>query len=141
MSVFHANEFVMNLPDALKDNTVNVFALTSQGPSEFGVVVARDTPEDGEALVTYVERQVRVLSKRAPLFKLLHQEATTVNGKPAILFDYTWLSDAGTMHQRQVAVMSRPSQVISFTATCKDRISAKWDATFREMIDTLRFRS
>lgn len=141
MNIFHANEFVLNLPDQFKDKSVNIFALSDEGPSEFGVVIARDKLASGESLVEYVERQVRILGMRASLFRLLHQNQTLVDKYPALELDYTWLSEGGTMHQRQVTVALKSSLLISFTATCKDRISPKWDAAFREMMATLRFRT
>jgi hypothetical protein len=141
MNIFHATEFVLNLPDQLKDKSVNVFALSDDGPSEFGVVIARDKPTGGESLVEYIERQVQILTKRAPLFRILHLDPMVVDKQPALKLDYTWLSEGGMMHQRQVSVMPTPALILNFTATSKDRISSKWDTAFHDMMSTLRFRT
>jgi len=142
MSIFHANEFVLNLPEQLKDRSVNVFSLTDEGPSEFSVVIARDKLKSGETLAGYVERQLQLLGQRAPLFRLHHEKQLVVDKQPAIEADYSWMTQEGKMHQRQVAFLTAPSgTVLLFTATCKEQIGPKWEAAFNEILASLRLRT
>lgn len=145
-TTFQANEFSTVLPEGLKDKTVNIFSLTDEGPSELGVVIARDRPLHGETLDTYAERQFKLLQQRLPLFRVLGKTMIEVdvepNKRPAVQVDYAWQSGEGPMHQRQVIVFAEAAGVVLlFTATSKTRIEPKWEAVFNEMIVNLRLRT
>jgi len=141
MSVFQANEFLANLPDALKDKTINMFTLTDEGPSEFSLVVSRDRWKNDD-LDVYVDRQIAGLSPRMPLFKVTKRERLVVDKHPALLMDCTWQSPQGKLFQRQVTVYFKPtSHMLLITGSSKDPIKPKWEALFNEFIASFRMRS
>ena len=141
MSVFHANEFLANLPDALKDKTINMFTLTDEGPSEFSVVVSRDRYKNDD-LDAYIERQVAALLPRMPLFKVTKRERIVIDKQPALLIDCTWQSPQGKLFQRQVAIYFKPtSHMLLITGSCKDPIKPRWEALFNEFLANFRLRS
>lgn len=145
-TAFQANEFSTVLPEGLKDKTVNIFSLTDEGPSDLGVVVARDRPVYGETLEAYTERQLTLLQQRLPLFRVLSKGQIEVgadpNKKPALQVDYAWQSGEGQMYQRQVIVHAEAADtMLLFTATCKTRFEPQWEAMFSEMIANLRLKT
>lgn len=142
MNLFHANDFVVSLPDGLKDKTINVFSLTDEGPSEAGIVVVRDRLRPGESLDELLERQMATLVKRMPLFQLLRREEITLDKHPARLTDCTFHPPDGKMFQRQVAVVSRPTQaVLLISVTCKETLTPKAEAMFNELLANFRLRT
>ena len=143
MSVYHANEFIVGLPDGLKDKTVHIFSLTDEGPSELSVVVARERPKSGETLERFGERLLSALIGRLPLFHVNKKEVTSLSGQPAISTDYSWQSPEGKMFQRQIILHARAqNQMLLITATCRgDRMAARWEAMFGEFLTNFRLRA
>lgn len=142
MNVFHANEFLAVLPQGLKDKTVNVFSLTDDGPSELGIVIARDKLGKGEELDAYVARQLQAVAQRLPVYRLLKREDIKVDGQPAMSMDCTWQGPEGKMFQRQVILVAKPAGVVlAISATTRgDRFEAKWEAMFNEFLTNFRLR-
>lgn len=143
MATFHATEFSLSLPEALKDKTINIFSLTDEGPSALGVVISRDRALEGEKLHAYAERQLTLLQQRLPLFRIVKNGDVTLDGQPALEVDYTWQNGADQMYQRQVFVHAPASGVmVLITATCKGaRIEPQWEAMFRELLADFRLRT
>ncbi|MEZ4310311.1 MAG: DcrB-related protein [Polyangiaceae bacterium] len=140
MAVFHANEFLTNLPDGLKDKTVHIFALTEEGPSDLSIVVTRDAKKGGEDLESYVERQLNALAPRLPAFRLLKKDKTTVDKQPAITFDTTWQTADGKMFQRQVTLHTAKN-VLIIAGTCRgDHFKSKWESMFNEFLAGFHLR-
>ncbi|MCC6552356.1 MAG: DUF1795 domain-containing protein [Polyangiaceae bacterium] len=142
MNVFHANEFIAVLPDGLKDKTVNIFSLTDEGPSDLGVVVARDKLGKGEDLDAYAARQFQAVSQRLPIYRLLKREDLKIDGQPAMSMDCTWQGPEGKMFQRQVLIHAKPAGVVlAISATTRgDRFEARWEAMFKEFLENFRLR-
>ena len=140
MAVFHANEYLVSLPDGLKDKTVNIFSLTDEGPSELSIVVTRDVRKGGEDLEAYVERQLNALMPRLPAFRLLKHEKTTLDKQPAILFDSSWQSPEGRMFQRQITLYAAKCVLVIVATTKGDQLKSKWESMFNEFLAGFRLR-
>ena len=142
MSLLQASEFALNLPDGLKDRTVNILSIAEEGPSDFNIVVTRERPQAGEALDRFAERMQAALLSRLPLFQVLRREVIRVDNQPATLLDYTWQSPEGRMFQRQVILHARgPNLMLVFTGTCRDKLASRWEAMFNELLAGLRLRA
>lgn len=142
MNLYHANDFVVSLPDGLKDKSINVFSLTDEGPSEVGIVVVRDRLRPGESLDEMLERQMGTIVKRMPLFQLLRREEVTLDKHPARLTDCTFHPPEGKMFQRQIAVVSKATQaVLLISVSCKDKLTPKAEAMFNEFLANFRLRT
>jgi hypothetical protein len=142
MPTFQANEFSASLPEGLKDKTVNIFSLTDEGPSDLGVVVARERPAQGEQLDGYVERQLKLLQERLPLFRIMAKVAIELDRQPAVQVDYTWQSGETQMFQRQVTVYAAKAGVMLIvSATCKGFLDLKWEAMFGELLADFHLRA
>jgi hypothetical protein len=142
VAIFHANEYVLNLPDGLRDKSVQIFSLTDEGPSEFSVVVTRERPGPGETVERFVERGVASLLSRLPLFRVLEREVVRIDDQPAIVTEYAWQSPEGKACQRQAVVYTKgPNLMIVVTATYRgDSMPAKWKAMFGELLAGFRLR-
>jgi hypothetical protein len=142
MGVFHANEFIVSIPDALKDRTVNIFSLNEEGPSDVSVVVARERPKSGEGLEEYAERMVSGTLSRMPLFQLRKKEAVPVDGQPGLLLDYTWQLSEGKMYQRLVLVYARaPHMILVISVTSRDADSGRAQAMLGDFLSAFRLRA
>jgi hypothetical protein len=142
MNLYHANDFVVGLPDGLKDKSIHVFSLTDEGPSEVGIVVARDHLRSGEDLDGFLDRQLAVIVQRMPLLRLLRREPCVLDGQPARLTECVWFPPEGKTFQRQVAVVSKaaPRDVLLASASCKEALSARAEALFTEFLANFRLR-
>jgi len=142
MSIFHANEYILNLPDGLKDKSLQVFSLTEDGPSEFSVVVTRQRPEGGDTVELFAERVLTALLGRLPNFRVIERELLRLDGEPAVALEYTWLSPEGKMCQKQVITHAKAlNLMLVVTATCRgDSLSGKWKAMFGELLAGFRMR-
>ncbi len=144
---FIANEFRMEVPDEFKDKSVNIFALTDDGPSESSIVVTRNILKEGQDAGTYAADQITQLSSQLPKFHLAEQRNMQIGGRePAIFLDFQWQSNSAILHQYQVMFAPRQRTspdgfVLTFTLTCKGRITPEWSRRFDQMLRTLKLRS
>jgi len=139
---YRTNELTFNLPDGLLDRTVNIFSLTDEGPSEFGLVVTRVPLKAGQSLHSYAATQVAEMRTRMPQFVLIHEIEGVVRGQPAMLLEFTWRSESMTLHQRQVSFRMNAlggPVVVMMTGTCRDRFSPKWNKAFEAAVESVQF--
>ncbi|MDI3287315.1 DcrB-related protein [Polyangium sp. 15x6] len=143
MSIYHANDFIVALPDGLRDKTTHIFSLTEEGPSDISIVVARERPKSGETVELFVERLFTLLLSRLPAFRVLKRELLRVDNQPAVSIEYTWTSNEGPMFQRQVVLYAKgPHQMLLLTATCRgDKMASRWSAMFNDFLTNFRLRT
>jgi hypothetical protein len=145
MSVYVTNELTLQLPDGLKDRTINIFALADDTSSEFSLVLTREQLQEGERLESFVDRQTRLLSERLHEFCLLRRSELLLDQSPAIQTDYRWLSQNGLLHQRQVVLLAKKRAasdrlVLMLTATFPERPLPAWEAEFTALLGSLRLQ-
>ena len=140
MSTYRINEGSFELPDGYVDQTLNVFPNSSAVPADFSVVVSRDTPLVGENLQAYFERQMKQLPSSLPGLKVLRRGELTLGGQRAMEVEYTWVSKGMKMHQRQATLLVGGT-VLNVTASALDNSYQKFDAQFREILNSFRFDS
>lgn len=138
MPAYHIQEATFQLPEVLKDKTVNIFSLTQSGPSEFNIVISRDELKRGMTLSRYADSQVNEMKAKFPGFELILRRDTTVGKTPAFQLDYIWRSDKTVLFQRQYVLAVSPQGVSSpyvlmVTATSQDTLG-KWEQTFAEFM-------
>jgi len=139
MSVFYANEFMADVPDDLLDRSVNVFTLTTDGPSELSIVVTRDALRAGEDLVGYVDRQLATLQGRLPQLRIRRREAAVVGAQPAERLELTWQTPEGAVTQRQLAAIAPRGPVMTFSATFRGTPAEPHASTFETFLAGVRF--
>lgn len=143
MTIYHANDFIVALPDGLRDKTTHIFSLTDEGPSEVSIVIAKERPKSGETVELFIERLFTLLLSRLPAFRVLKREMLRVDNQPAVSIEYTWASPEGPMFQRQVIVYAKvPHQMLLITATCRgDKIASRWATMFNQFLANFRLRT
>lgn len=136
---YHMQEMELMLPSELVDQTVNVFVITPDGPSDYTVVINRAALEEGGTLERYVDEQVTTLRKSVARFDLRLRETIEVGGREAISLESQWAQDNVPIEQRQV-VVGLGGRVLMLTLTAKGRIRPKWWRAFEEMLESISFR-
>ena len=128
---YRTNEFLFDLPQGLKDKTVNIFSATDNGPSPFSLVVSRVPLLEGQTVADYARLQVQEMQAKMPSFTLLEQSDKKVDGEPAMFLEFVWKTESGAMHQRQIlfAIPGR-KLVVMFTGTCPEPFPPEWEKAF-----------
>ena len=139
MSVFYANEFMAEVPEALLDRSINVFTLTTDGPSDLSIVVTRDALRAGEDLPGYIDRQLATLQERLAQLRIRRREAAVVGGMAAERLEITWQTREGTVTQRQLAAVSPRGPVMTFSATFRGAPTEPHASTFETFLAGVRF--
>jgi hypothetical protein len=144
--LYHANEFIFDLPMMLKDKTINVFSLHDTEPGDFSLVVSRGPILEGENISSFTARQIKHFSKSLSGFELLRHIDTVVNQNvPATFLDFKWNSQASTVNQWQLAFLApERSQLrelaVLVTATCKDNFTPEWSRVFDSVMQSIQLR-
>jgi hypothetical protein len=138
---YQTNELTFELPQGLKDKSMNIFTLHDDGPSEFSMVISRVPLHEGQTLADYTALQVQEMQKKMPAFSLLAQSQRQVAGEPAAFVEFVWRAEAGIMHQRQVS-FAPPGRglVVLITGTCKNRFSPEWEQAFQSVINSMKLQ-
>ena len=138
---YRTNELDFELPQGLKDKSMNIFTLHDDGPSEFSMVISRVPLREGQTLADYTALQVQEMQKKMPAFSLLRQSQTQVDGEPAAFLEFAWRAEAGIMHQRQVSFAPKErGLVVMITGTCQNRFSPEWEQAFESAINSIKLQ-
>jgi hypothetical protein len=143
------DEARFELPGGWQDQTVHIFAVPASagegmgdGPqgAEFSLVIHRDTPQPGEDLAAYVERQLANVKATLPGVRILREGELTVGGLAAREAELRWEAEgAGLLRQRQVYVR-RQGRVLTMTGTAPERLYAKHAGAMDALLASLRFQ-
>lgn len=142
---YHTNAACFDLPPQLKDKSMHMFTLNDDGPSDFSMVMSHADTEPGEQVDDFANRLLQELGKALPKFQLRGMNQRTLDGSPAVELAYSWRNDGIFMHQRQViALMKGPAegstQALLVAATCPKGFSDEWNATFDQVLDSVKLR-
>jgi hypothetical protein len=144
--LYHVNEFTFDLPQMLKDKSINVFSLSDSEPSDFSLVVTRGPLAEGENITSFTNRQLQHFAKTMPGFELVRQSDTSVSKTaPATFLDFKWTSQGNPVHQWQVAFPAREKAherdlVVMVTGTCRGQFTAEWAAMFESAVSSIELR-
>lgn len=144
-SQYHTNAASFKLPAKLKDKSMHMFTLKDDGPSDFSMVMSHADTEPGEQVDDFANRLLQELGKALPKFQLKGMNQRTLDNSPAVELTYSWRNDGIFMHQRQViALMGGPvegsTQALLVAATCPKGFSDEWNATFDEVLGSVKLR-
>ena len=142
---FHTNAATFELPAQLKDKSMHMFTLTDDGPSDFSMVMSHADVDAGEEVDTFASRLLKELDKALPKFQLRSMNHRTLDTSPAVELTYSWRNEGTFMHQRQViALMAGPlpdtTQAFLIAATCPKGFTDEWNATFDQVLDSVKLR-
>ncbi len=145
MSRFHADEFTLDLPEALQDRSVNIFSVRPNGPNDFSLVIVRDWMDQGANLDDVLERYRSEMAAKLPQFRRLSECDVLVDGCAGKQSDHIWKTDDGIVHQRQTIVslgeksnVDGRGRILVFTATCPKGITPQWEETLARIMISLK---
>jgi hypothetical protein len=138
--IYHTNELAIELPEGLRDKSLNIFTLTDEGPSEFSFVISRVPLHAGKSLADCVSSLVDEMKEKMPSFALLNRsDDKKVAGEPATHLEFVWKAQNGVMHQRQVAFAAPGGgMVVILTGTCQDKFTPQWAQAYEVAVNSVR---
>jgi hypothetical protein len=127
------------LPEGFQDRTVNMFVLGKSMPGPLSITISRDDLLPGEALATYVDRQVKLLaSKMRGYTSLGKQPASLSKTSPiaGVQVDAYYLNDGRPYYQRQAAFVIAPGRAMVFSTTSQGKFTPEQTASWQDMLDS-----
>jgi hypothetical protein len=139
------NELSFELPVALNDKTVHVFALTDDGPNEFNLVVSRAKVGIDDTLAEFADRLTAELTRALPRFQLKRRQEARIDNSPAIELFYGWNNQGVAMQQRQTVTLVQSASAVEpealmVAATCAKVFNDHWHATYDGMLASMKLR-
>jgi hypothetical protein len=139
------NELSFELPVALNDKTVHVFALTDDGPNEFNLVISRAKVGIDDTLEEFADRLTAELKRALPKFQLKRRQEARIDNSPAIELFYSWSNQGVQMQQRQTVTLVQSAiaeepEALMVAATCAEVFNDHWHATYDGMLATMKLR-
>src|SRR5262245_43607622 len=101
---FHTQEVNFEIPAQWQDQTVNIFTSAAEVFNNLSLVITREKAPKDESLADFAQRHLQQLAKKMPQFTVRHARAAEVARSSAFDAEFTWRSDRGVIHQRQVYV-------------------------------------
>ena len=142
MPKYTTNEFTFDLPDNLRDRSLNIFALTDEGPSDVSIVISRSPVAPEATLSEQMAALTSELAKQLSNFRLIDQTERVVAGTPAGEICYSHQQNGVSLVQRQVGMLlsnkeSKGKMWVAITATLGPKASSSWQQSFEAMLASL----
>lgn len=104
---YQIQEGTLIIPHWLEDRTINTFVHSVSGQVKFNVTIEHDKPLPDEIVQDYLTRQIALLKKNMPSYKLAQRTPATLgaldNAIPGEQVSSTYKSGQQTVFQRQAA--------------------------------------
>lgn len=127
------------LPPGFEDRTANIF-VPADPQRQPNLSIARDWLAAGEALNTYVDRQLGVLKARMPGHKLLVRMAEKLGLQERMLsgerVDVQYKQGAQVIRQRQAAFDIGDGRALVFTAATPRGFDEEFETLWRSWLDS-----
>jgi hypothetical protein len=141
MPTYTVNEASWEIPTGWRDRTVNIFSYGTEPPLPLSLVVSRDELKSGQTLADFADEQVKQFGEKLHQFRLLGKRQLTVSGAVALEAEFTWRSEKGPMHQRQVYVPTAgSSKLVIMTATAPVKIADDDQEKLNALLESFQFR-
>jgi hypothetical protein len=143
---YFIDEATLQLPLTLKDKSIQILALESEGPSEFSVVITRVDLEPDASLEGMVARLLAELTGSLPGFHLVRRYERMIGRSSAVDLYYTWKKDSVTLHQRQaITFVQSPTstttpQALLIAATCIGDFPPRWADAYEVLMSSFELR-
>ena len=123
------------LPPGFEDRTTNIFVPTNT-QTQPNLSIARDWLQPGEALPSYLQRQLAQLQSRLSGYRVLSQGTLSLGphaqGAKGLRIDATYKNGKVAVWQRQAVFLFKPQRAVIFTASSprafNDEFEALWGA-------------
>lgn len=137
--IYRMHEASFELPDALHDQSVNVFTQTASGASPFNIVITRSSVEPGTDLKTHVDDELATLAQTLSGFELLWRNPHVVDGRSAEIIGAK-LPGPPPMQQRQVFLLEG-TRTVTVTASAAGDFTPEQLLVLNQLAQTFRFAS
>jgi hypothetical protein len=138
MTVHAGNGVQFSVPDEWTDRSVVAFSPDAVGKMAApSFVLTRERMPPADNLRTFSSRQLTQLAKGLREFSLKETRDVTLDGFPATLFEFTWLSPAGRILQR-LTIAAFEREVVLFTATGSLSRMEELRGTFDQIMASVR---
>jgi len=135
--MFVFDEGSIEIPKQWKDETINVFSASSDGPLGFTLVINRDELPWGMIFPEYVEQEVSKIGDTLTDYKEIMKKEYTLVDNPAHIIEYKWQSEQGPIHQF-VVMTAIDKKVLIFTASSPKQISDSQKKQFQSIIQSFK---
>ena len=136
--LYTVNEATFDLPEALHDQSVNIFTATPSGASPFNIVITRSTVEPGSTLADHVTREIELQQQTLAGFTPEWRRDYQVDGRSAEI-TAARIDAQVPMEQRQVYFLTGISS-LTITASAQDRFQPAQLDLLNDFLDSFRFR-
>lgn len=101
----HIGEGTIDVPKTWHNASVNIFTAEPPGRAGPSVSVNRDLIRPGMTLASYTSAQIEQMRSKFSDFKMAGETNVMVDGRPAILYEFSWLTHKGAvMHQIMLTI-------------------------------------
>jgi hypothetical protein len=133
-------ELSFEVPDDWEDKSITAFAPRRDTPIGSSVTITRELNKEGKALRALAASQLATVAKSFPGFELKQTRDGTVGGLAAIVSDFTWQGDTGSLAQRHVLVIFK-QWIYAITFTQPKAEADKGIVVFEKILSTVAFPS
>lgn len=137
--MFVTQEASFELPPEWKDGTLNIFTVGEGVPLELSVVISRVPIQADQDLVEYADSQLLTYPSKLTSFRLIGKRQRQLAGKLSLEAEFTWKTDIGPMHQRQVYIPASETKLLVITATAPVKIADVHQEQLESMLETITF--
>jgi len=134
-------DFHFDLPDNWIDRTMIAFS-APQAPGQTvapNILIAYDTPRNGESLGGFANRQLQELMSKAKQFQLEFRHDSIVRGRPAVEMAFEWEAGPTRLKQRQIHSFLPDGRAITLVFTAAAAEFAQAEPYFAAMQDSFEW--
>jgi len=138
--MFAINEGTIRIPSAWKDESINVLTTAQGNGTGLSFTISRDTLPWGMAFESFAKKEIAAIASSLKDHKQLELLPMQVDGREAMLSEFSWSSAQGPIHQCMVLTAEQQRALI-FTASMPGLISQEQKQQILALVETFRFRS
>lgn len=141
MKAYHIDEGEIEIPEDWTDQSINILSSPGSAGTGFTITVARDNIPWGMDFTAYARRELDKLSENFNGFSENKSGTVTIDGKEAVLVDYTWTSPQGELHQLMAILPQSESRSLIITATMPGGFTESQISNARGILESFKARS
>lgn len=138
--MFAINEGTIQIPNAWKDESINVLTTAQGNGTGLSFTISRDTLPWGMAFESFAKKEIAAIASNLKDYQQLQLEPTQVDGREALLSEFSWSSAQGPIHQCMV-LTAKEQRALIFTASMPGLISHEQKQQILALVETFRFRT
>lgn len=140
IGTYRLHEGELTLPPGWRDQSMQVFRLPGEaGQGDASFIVTRDYETPLAVPAEYARAQQETLAKQFGGYRLLSATDATLDGDPAAVVDYQWLSSGVLLRQRQ-AYFHCGDCMVSLTLTARATRFEQLEGTWGQVMTSFRLR-